>query len=106
MIGFFFRSVGLWVFAVGVVALVADIRRAFADGVFAPKPLGQQWFELFPASLNITQAAVQRHVAPWIWDPVIQWLLTLPAWLHFFVVGGLLYLLGRFLRRKPEVQLA
>jgi hypothetical protein len=43
-------------------------------------PLGQIWFEIDPPSLNMTQAGIQRHVAPWLWDDVVQPLLEMPAW--------------------------
>lgn len=43
-------------------------------------PLGQIWFEIDPPSLNMTQAGIQRHVAPWLWDDLLQPLLELPAW--------------------------
>lgn len=49
-------------------------------------PLGQLWFEIDPPSLNMTQAGIQRHVSPWLWDAVVQPLLEMPAWP---LLGGL-----------------
>jgi hypothetical protein len=53
---------------------------ALAAGSHAFIPLGQLWFELDPPSLNMAQAGIQRHVAPWLWEDVVQPLLELPAW--------------------------
>jgi hypothetical protein len=59
---------------------------ALAQGTHGFIPLGQLWFEIDPPSLNMTQAGIQRHVAPWLWDDLVQPLLEQPAWP---VLGGL-----------------
>ena len=59
---------------------------ALASGTHSFIPLGQVAFELDPALLNMTQAGVQRHVAPWLWDDLLQPLLEQPAWP---ILGGL-----------------
>jgi hypothetical protein len=48
-------------------------------------PLGQLWFEIDPPSLNMTQAGIQRHVSPRLWEALLQPLLEMPAWP---VLGG------------------
>lgn len=70
----------------GVVLLIAALwpaareAMALAAGAHAFIPLGQLWFEIDPPSLNMTQAGIQRHVAPWLWDDLVQPLLEQPAW--------------------------
>jgi len=59
---------------------------SLAQGAHRFIPLGQLWFELDRASLNMAQAGIQRYVAPWLWEDVVQRLLVLPAWP---VLGGL-----------------
>jgi len=44
------------------------------------------------------QAGIERHVAPFLWDPVIAAILLLPAWVVVGGLGALFYLLGH--RRK------
>ena len=61
--------------------------------------LGEHWFKLHPASLNTAQAAVERHVNPTLWDPVIITILQMPAWAVFGVLGLLLYIGGRKRKR-------
>jgi hypothetical protein len=53
---------------------------AFAGAGHQFIPLGQIWFEIDPPSLNMTQAGIQRHVSPWLWEDVVQPVLELPAW--------------------------
>jgi hypothetical protein len=77
----------------GVAALVASLwpagreAMALAGGAHRFIPLGQLWFELDVASLNATQAGVQRHVAPWLWEDLLQPLLEQPAWPVLLVLG-------------------
>lgn len=53
------------------------------------EPLGAALFALDPALLNVTQAVVQRYLAPWIWDSALLPLLERPVWLVPAVLGAL-----------------
>lgn len=55
-------------------------------------PLGAVLYRLNPALLNMTQAGIQRHIAPWVWDDLALPLLEQPAWLVPGVLGLLLLL--------------
>jgi hypothetical protein len=93
------RMIGwlLLVVALGVVSF--EIWLAMKSGGWRPVAAGELWFKLHAPSLNASQAGIQRHVAPWLWDPVITTVLLWPAWA---VVGapGLL-LAWAFRKRKP-----
>lgn len=95
------RVLGVWSLLVAMVALTIDGTQSLAsgEGQWVVTPLGQHWFKLHAASLNISQAAVERHVAPWLWDPVILTVLQIPTWIFFGVLGLLLYRAGRRRRR-------
>ena len=93
------RIIGWAFLAVALVALGADIVGWLASGSLDVTPLGQHWFELHRASLGLAQAAVQRHVLPGLWDPVIQTVLLWPTWAVFGVVGAVLAYLCRGRRR-------
>jgi hypothetical protein len=58
-------------------------------------PLGQLWFEINPASLNMLQAGIQRRISPGLWEDVIQPFLTWPAWPVLIAAGLTLILIGR-----------
>jgi hypothetical protein len=92
---FVFRMFGLLFLAAAVVAAVIDGARMIADGRFALTPLGQTWFQINAPSLNITQAAIERHMNPLLWDPVLLNLLLLPTALVTGVLAVLFLVLGR-----------
>lgn len=73
---------------------------ALAGGAHRFIPLGQVWFEVDAASLNMTQAGIQRHIAPWLWDDAVQPLLEQPAWPVLAALG--LALLWALLRLRPR----
>ena len=81
-----------------IVALVIAIRdglTSFDQKTLVIRPLGQLWFEIDPPSLNTLQAAVERHVSPELWDPVIITVLQAPAVAVFGVLGIVFLLLSR-----------
>jgi hypothetical protein len=94
MIRFLLRMIGLWLVAGALVMAVVDGSRSLAAGAVALTPVGQVWFSLSPTTLNAAQAGVQRHVAPWLWDPVIQTALLAPMALVLIGLGFGLMLLG------------
>lgn len=97
------RLTGVWLMLLAVVAVVYDGTRMLANnGEIAFTSLGEHWYSLHPSSLNLAQAAIERHVAPFLWDPVITTILLLPAWLVAGVLGALIYLLG-YRRKRLEV---
>lgn len=93
---FFLRLLGSWSMIVALVALVADVTRSFAVGTgITFTSLGKQWFELGRGSLNAFQAALERYIHPYAWDPVATFVLETPTWVIFATLGLLLYLAGR-----------
>ena len=93
------RLIGLWLMLLAVVALVYDGTRILADdGRLVFTSLGEHWYSIDPASLNTAQAGIERHVAPFLWDPIISTILLTPAWIVAGILGALVYLLGD--RRK------
>jgi hypothetical protein len=102
MLRFLARFVGLWLLAGALVALVVDGAKSIAAGSVLTTPLGLLWYSVSPDSLNAAQAGIQRHVLPYLWDPVIQSILLLPAFVVFGVLGALLMLAGRR-KRVPRL---
>lgn len=108
MLGFVSRFFGLWLIAGALVAAVIDATKTIAASTLTVTALGEAWASIGMTSLLATQTFVQQSIEPvlgrWIWDPVIQSVLLLPAWL---VLGGLGFLftwLGR--RRRVRVAYA
>lgn len=94
------RFTGLWLLAISVVSAVIDASRSIADQAISITPLGQSWYGLHRASLNLVQAVIERYVRPEIWDPGITSLLHVPTFIFFGVLSLALLLLGRP-RRDP-----
>jgi hypothetical protein len=85
---------GIAVFSFGWAAI-----DSFDAGAFRIGALGEQWFRLHKGSLGLIQAGTQRHIAPWLWDPVLQTILLWPGWLVF---GVFWLVLRRIFRRKRK----
>src|SRR5436309_776903 len=102
MIRFVLRFLGLWIVAAAFIALVRDGTKviAAANGLFFTA-LGKDWYDINPNSLQLIQPAIERHVAVWLWNPVIQTVLEQPTWLVLGVLGSILILLGR--KKKPLI---
>lgn len=100
---FLLRLVGLVFMAVAVVAAISDGTKSIAQSAYVATPIGQVWFDVSPESLNTAQAAIQRHVLPFLWDPVLQTVLTWPVWAVALPLGLLFLWLGSRRRRRAAV---
>jgi hypothetical protein len=72
----------------------------------APIVLGELWYAIHPASLQLLQPAIQRHLHPALWDWVVQPVLLWWAWAIFTALGLALLVLchrrGDRLRRRQR----
>ena len=71
---------------------------------FVPLGLGQMWFELHPSSFEYAQAAVERHVWPPLWDPVIVTVLSWQAWAVMGLPALILLVVPVRQQRQPLVR--
>ena len=101
MIRFVLRTLGLWILAAGFVFLVYDGTRSIAGDQLVFTKVGDIWNWFGSTSLQLLQAGIERHVAEWLWNPVILSVLTAPACLVFAILGAILMLLGR--KKKPLI---
>src|SRR5262245_54777479 len=101
MIRFVFRFIGFWILAGGFIALVYDGTKSIAGNAVSFTPLGQIWANIHSTSLQLLQPAIERHIAVWLWDPIVLSVLTAPAWLVFGILGAILMLIGR--KKKPLI---
>jgi hypothetical protein len=101
MIRFLLRFIGFWILAAAFVALLYDGTKTIAGNQVYVTKLGETWNGLHSTSLQLVQPAIERHLAQWLWDPVMLNILTAPTWLVLGIVGALLILLGR--RKRPLI---
>jgi hypothetical protein len=71
--------------------------------------LGELWYRRYPTSLQLLQPALERHIAVWLWDPVMLAILTTPTWIVISslaataaFLGAVLILIGR--RKRPSLE--
>jgi hypothetical protein len=76
----FARAVGWVLVCLAVAALGYEVLLATAGGTWRMIAAGELWYALDPGSLNFAQAITQRYLHPALWDPVLQSVLTWPAW--------------------------
>jgi hypothetical protein len=105
--GFLLLGIGIlgwdvWSWSGG--APIAAIDAAFAGEAppFHLMVFGEIWFAIDPESLQLIQPAIERHLVPWLWDPVLITILLLPASLTFIVLGLVVLLASRLRRRRPR----
>lgn len=102
----FVRMIGRGFVFVGLLFAILGVG-LWMSGADITLPAGKLWFDLDSASLNTTQALIQRYIHAGLWDSVIVPLLNRPAWeafailvLVFTLVGGLMSSVGRRRRRR------
>ena len=94
------RIIG-WIFLLAAVAVFSwDLVAVIITGELSITPLGEIWARIDTSSLQLLQAGIQRHVAPWLWDYFVQPILETPAALVFLIIGGLFVLIFR--KRRPK----
>jgi hypothetical protein len=86
-------NAGRVLLALALLVAVADL---WAAGSL--RALGAWWFLLHRDSLQLVQPALERHVAVWLWDPVMLTLLQWPLAAMLALPGAAL-LLGGWWRR-------
>ena len=94
------RMLGMIALAIGVITAVLDVTRSIADSAMVMTSLGKEWYEFSPSGLNNAQALVQRHIHPYLWDPVIIKILLLPSWVVFAVLAALLLWCGQVREKR------
>ncbi|MEM9634531.1 MAG: hypothetical protein AAGA50_24590 [Pseudomonadota bacterium] len=102
---FIFRILGYGFLAVAIIAGISDASSSIAQSQVHLAPLGQVLYEFFPDTFPILQPAIERHIHPLLWDPVVLTILIWPVWAFFAPLGLLLLWLGAR-RQRHQVQFA
>jgi hypothetical protein len=66
--------------AIALITLAYELSAYAETGRYRVIPVGELWFNVHVASLNLIQAVVQRYLHPFLWDPIITAVLQWPAW--------------------------
>jgi hypothetical protein len=95
MFRFLARAIGLLLIAAGFVGMVIDGTRSIANGAMTFSPIGEVAFRLLGERYLLLQPAIERHIHPLLWDPIVLNLTLLPASVVAFALGALLLWLGQ-----------
>ncbi len=95
MVRFLLRVLGLSLVAAGFVGVVVDGTRSIANNGLSFTPVGEVGYALFKERYLLLQPAIERHVHPFLWDPVVLNLTLAPASLVALGLGALLLWIGQ-----------
>ena len=87
MIRFLVRVLGVLLLAGAFAAAVVDGARSLADQQFTITPMGLALGTIFPAKFELWTTVVQTRLPHFVWDPVLFWILSAPAFLDLAVLG-------------------
>ncbi len=97
------RFLALVFAALAAIVLAGDLWSGLAgEGPVRLGALGEWWFWLHPSSLQVLEPAIARHVAPWLWDPVMQTLLLWPLAVELAAVALALWAVSALARRRAS----
>ena len=92
---FVFKILGLFVLALAVVLAVLDITRSITASEITLTPLASTWAAISPATLLAGRDLVQAWTHPYLWDPVLTFVLQLPSWLICWLLAMIFLKLGQ-----------
>jgi len=92
--------VGWVLLTLGAVMLCHDLVKWLLSGEFGVIDFGTLWHSVHKESLALANPAIERHVHPFLWDPVMLNILLAPAFVVFGLPGGLLVGLTRIRDRN------
>ena len=96
------RILGVWLLLLAMVAAVVDATKSLAGGgAWVVTPMGDQWRELAPETLNVSRQWIMTNAGEWLWDPIIVSILAARTWVVFGMLGVFLYWLGQ---KRKEVE--
>jgi len=93
------RVLSLILLVFAVLAGLVDAIQTVAAGEVVLTPLIETWSLNSPDTLDFVQDLFSRHLAPWVWDDGVVWVLAQPASAVFLVLSLLFYLAGY---RRPN----
>jgi hypothetical protein len=77
---FILRLVAVAFLIIAAIAVGTDLIDLSRTGAWTPIAAGRFWYSLHAASLAAVHAFVLRDLHPSLWDPVMSWILSRPAW--------------------------
>ncbi|SOE17169.1 hypothetical protein SAMN05877838_2061 [Hoeflea halophila] len=99
------RVISLIFLVFAVLAGLVDAIQTVAAGEVVLTPLIETWSLNSPDTLDFVEDLFTRHLAAWVWDDGVLWVLAQPAAAVFLGLSLLFYLSG-YRRRNPAGRFA
>ena len=90
-----FKILGLFVLALAVVLAVLDITRSITASAITLTPLAETWNSISRDTLLASRDLVLNWTHPYLWDPVLLFVLQLPSWLVCWLLAMIFLKLGQ-----------
>jgi len=101
MIRFLLRFVGLICLAAGFILLIYDGTKSIAGNRLFLTSVRTLWELINAGSLAKLEPVIRSYAGGYLWDPLMDTILTAPSWGLLGVLGILFLVLGR--KRKPLI---
>lgn len=97
------RLVALVIALLALTVLAVDLWQGPGSGeALRLSVLGEWWFWAHPSSLQLMQPALERHVSPLLWDPVMLTLLEGSLAIELGILAAVTWLGGRPWKRTRK----
>lgn len=94
------RIIGYLLLFLAIAALGAEILMSVEAGEWVALAVGDVWAEIDRNSISLVQAGLERHVHPYLFDPILLTILLWRAWLVAGVPALVILLLARRRRQR------
>ena len=81
------RALGVLLLAGAFAAAVVDSARSLADQHLTMTSMGTALATIFPAKFELWSKVAQTRLPHFVWDPLLLWILSAPAFLDLAVLG-------------------
>lgn len=94
------RIIGYLLLFLAIAALGAEILMSVQAGEWVALAVGDVWAEIDRNSISLVQAGLERHVHPYLFDPILLTILLWRAWLVAGIPALVILLLARRRRQR------
>jgi hypothetical protein len=102
MFRFLIRFIAVICLAVSVMFLVLDATRSLGVSELVFTPLEVSWRQFFPETLDMFSLWLTQSVHPFLSDPILVTLLTVPTFAVFAASSAVFYVIGYRKRRHMD----
>ena len=96
-----FRFFSLVALVLAVIAGTVDSIQSVSASTAVLTSFGSTWQDLDPSSLTLAEASVEHYIHPYLWNPIIHWVLLQPAFAVFLGLSLVFWMIG--FKKQPAM---